>query len=147
MSKKAHRRVTADVKERINRLADILYPFLPMSARSKQAVTFQSIFAESSVSHYLRGPEGKKQALQQGLVKIYRYHKMLPWTIIRKIVPAAIEYRKHKRNPLKQDELDNLIQCLCELGIDMRDELNRLDIDETLPVITVPPEKLLDDMG
>lgn len=143
---KTVRRITTAKRESINRLAEIIYNFLPLSARSKQAVTFQSIFAESSISHYLQGPENKKQALQRGFEKLYRYHTRLPRSIIRKLVPAAIEYRKYRRMPLKQVELNNLVKCLLELGIDMRDEFSKLVIDETLPRITVPPEKLIEQL-
>lgn len=123
-----------------------MYPFLPLSSQSNQAVTFSSIFAESRIEYYLRGPENKRQALQKGFVNLFRYHERLPLTIIRKIVPAAIAYRKYKRKPLKQVEVDNLVQCLLDLGIDMRDEFSRLEIDETLPRISVPPERLMEQL-
>ena len=124
-------------------MVDILYYFLPLSAKSDKAVTFSSIFANSRIEDYLKGPDNKRQALQKGFENLLRYHERLPWTIIRKIVPAAIVYRKYIRDPLKQVEVDNLAQCLLNLGIDMREEFNRLKIDETLPRITVPPERLL----
>jgi uncharacterized protein (TIGR02391 family) len=73
---------------------------------------------------------------------VYRYHKKLPKTLIRKIVPAAIDYRKYMRRPLTHVELTTLTECLFELGIDMREELNNITLDETLPRITVPPKEL-----
>lgn len=143
---KAIRYITAEKKERLNRLAEILYPFLPLNTKSKKGVTFKSIFGESKIANYLDGPDNKKQALQKGLEKLYRYHDKLPIKIIRKIVPAAIEYRKHIRKPLTQKELDDLSNCLVELGIDMATELNKVFIDEYLPRITVPPEKLKENL-
>lgn len=136
------RPVTASARERINRLAEILYRFLPLSSRSPNAVTFTSIFAESDVAGYLEGQENKTQALQQGFSELYRRHKRLPSMIIRKIVPAAIEYRRYHRKPLKRTELDALSECLASLGIDMSAELAQVEIDESLPRITVPPEQL-----
>lgn len=138
----AVRRVTATTREKLNRLAEILYPFLPLTSRSRSTVTFTSIFAESSVATYLEGPSNKKQALEQGFAEIYRRHERLPRNIIRKVVPAAVGYRKHQRQPLTRTELDELSQCLAELGIDMRKELAEIELNERVPRITVPPKKL-----
>ncbi|MDD2201891.1 MAG: TIGR02391 family protein [Firmicutes bacterium] len=143
MSKKRGvRRVTTPVRTHLNDLADILYEFLPLSSPSKNTVTFGTIFAESRIEPYLRGPTNKRQALQQGLAELYRRHERLPWTIIRKIVPAAVEYRRHQGRPLKRSELQALANCLKTLGIDMVKELESVELDETLPRTTVPPEEL-----
>ena len=143
MKKKQNvRRVTAPVKKYLSDLANILYEFLPLSSLSKNTVTFSTIFAESGIEHYLRGPANKRQCLQQGLTRLYRNHERLPWTIIRKTVPAAIEYRMCKRRPLTRSELQALADCLAHLGIDMVKELGSIELDETLPRITVAPEEL-----
>ena len=146
VQRKVVRKITAEKKERINRLAEILYHYLPLHSRSSNAITFKSIFRESSIAAYLEGPDNKRQALQKGFEKLYRYHEKLPRMVIRKIVPAAIEYWKHQRNPLVQEELDALSRCLSSLDIDMSDELSKIVIDEQLPRITVPPEKLKENL-
>ena len=138
----AVRRITAPVRERTNRLAGILYDFLPLSSRSPSTATVRSIFAESGVEAYLDGPSNKRQALEQGLSELFRRHSRLPFTVVRKVVPAAVEYRKYRRNPLKRAELDSLTECLGELGIDMRAELADVELDQRLPRLTVPPEEL-----
>jgi|GEM_PF-1564821 len=140
--KKAVRRVTAVEIERLSRLAEILEDFLPLTAFSKQTVTYTSIFAKSSVERYLNTSGSKKQKLEYGFTKLYRDHKSLPSIIIRKVVPASVAYRKHMRNPLTRKELDQLSECLFDLEIDMRSELSRVVLDESLPPITIPPEKL-----
>lgn len=71
----------------IRQLANILSAFLPLTARSPNTVTFQTIFAKSSIDHYLEG-EVKKQALQCAWEKVFRQHQNLPFILIRKIVPA-----------------------------------------------------------
>ncbi|HHT48024.1 MAG TPA: hypothetical protein GXZ98_01855, partial [Firmicutes bacterium] len=140
--KRAVRMVTAQVKTRINRLADILYEFLPLTSNSPDAVTFTTIFKESYVSQYLDCRKPKRQALEKGFENLYRYHERLPKKIIRKIIPAAINYREHKRKPLTRKELDCLSACLLELGINMTKEIEAVVLDESLPRITVPPDKL-----
>ncbi|MGI6705877.1 MAG: TIGR02391 family protein [Clostridia bacterium] len=143
MSKrKAVRRITAADRVNISRLADILYDFLPLTAPSKDAVTFLTIFEGSSIGEYLDVRKNKKQALENGFTKVFRYHERLPRKLIRKVVPAAIEYRKYKRKPISRTELNELIECLLELGIDMQKELDEIKLDTSLPKITVPPEKL-----
>ena len=139
---RAVRRITAKQKERLNRLAEVLSEFLPLTSNSPRAVTFTTIFKESAISHYLNTRKPKKQALEEGLEKLYRYRKNLPKKIIRKIIPAAISYRRHKRKPLTRKELDCLSACLLELGIDMTKEIEAVVLDESLPRITVPPDKL-----
>lgn len=144
MAKKVCRTITADYREKINRLVDILYPFLPFTAQNKKVITFQKLFAESAVAKYFPQETNKKLSLQKGFIQIFRYHERLPKTLVRKIVPAAIEYRKYKRDPLKREELEELIKCLSELGVDMKEELDKVELDERLPKIFVPPEKLKD---
>ncbi len=136
------RRVTAPTKEALSTLAEILYDFLPLTACSKNAVTFTSIFAASGVAEYLSGPDNKRQALEAGFTEVYRRHERLPRSILRKVVPAAVAYRRHSRRPLTREEVDRLTECLARLGIDMAAELGALELDETIPRVGVPPQKL-----
>lgn len=140
--KKSVRRVTAQDKERLNRVAAILYEFLPLTSNFLNTVTFTTVFREIAISHYLDLRKPKGQALEKGLEKLYRYHERLPKAIIRKIIPAAINYRKYIRKPLTRKELGSLSTCLFELGIDMKKEIESVVLDESLPRITVAPDKL-----
>lgn len=137
-----NRRITASIKAKISELVTILQNFLPLSSRSKETITFKTIFSESNVEHYLDN-EIKSKALQNGWENIIRRHPRLPYTLIRKIVPASIDYRKHKRNPLTKVELDKLIVCLKELGFDMQNELSSVKIDESIPELKLPPVELI----
>jgi len=136
------RRIGAAEREKLSRLAEILYNFLPLDSHSDNTVTFRTIFAESGIERYFAKVRIKKQALENALTAVYRYHERLPRILIRKIVPAAVAYRKSKRNPLRRSELNELADCLHSLGIDMRQELAKVELDEHLPRITVPPKKL-----
>lgn len=140
---KAVRRITADKKVLIGEMVEVLYPFLPLKSRGKGAVHFYSIFKESKVHHYLGSSPNKKHQLQRGFENLLRFHQNLPFTIIRKIIPASIGYRRHKRNPLKREELNILSDLLFQLGIDMKSELAGITIDETVPEIQVPTNELI----
>jgi uncharacterized protein (TIGR02391 family) len=135
-------RITTDKKAKINGLVEVIQSFLPLSSRSNSAITFKTIFKESKIDKYLDS-ENRKHALQNGFENVFRYHPRLPNRLIRKIVPAAIDYRRYKRNPLTQDEVNSLIEKLDDLDINMRTELSKIEIDETLPEIQVPPSELL----
>lgn len=140
--KKSVRTLTTEKRVQLGKLVDVLYDFLPLSSYSKNTITFTTIFAESSVERYLGGEQNKRSALEKAWTNVYRYHERLPKILIRKIVPASIDYRMHQRRPLTRAELQNLSDILFSLGIDMRDELEAVDINETLPGITVPPKEL-----
>lgn len=142
--KKAIRRITAPVRAKINNLVLIVREFLPLTSPSPQTTTFSKIFKESRANSYFGKETNKSQALQNGFENLFRYHSRLLHGIIRKVILAAIEYRRHKRNPLKRTELDQLAECLYDLGVDMRKEIRKIPLDESLPRITVPPDKLLE---
>lgn len=144
MAKKAFRKVTANKKILLNQLAELLCQFLPLTSNAKNSITFRSIFAESHIEKYLDGYSVKIQAIENGITELYRRHERLPKAIIRKVIPAAINYRFYKRKPLTKREIEKLSDILFELEIDMRDELVEIEIDETLPRIEVPP-KLLEE--
>src|SRR5688572_26343697 len=101
---KAVRKITADNKEAIRALVDVIYTFLPLTAHSNKTITVLKIFEESSVERYLNTELSKAQCLQNGFEELFRYHDKLPFIIFRKLVPHAISYRRFKRNPLKKGE-------------------------------------------
>ncbi len=135
------KKITADKKDKIRILVDVLYNFLPLSSHNKKAITFFSIFKESDVVKYLTG-DNKKQQLIKAWEMIIKKHPRLPNILLRKIVPAAINYRKYKRDPLKKSELDRLIIILQELKIGVATELKKIKLDESRPLIKVPPLEL-----
>ncbi len=135
------RRLTTSDRENIRKLAEVLAKLLPASAHSKKAITFASLLKQSGAGEYLKG-DSKKAQLQACWSEILRRHPKLPFKLIRKIVPAAVDYRRYKRNPLTRLELNQLAECLASLGIEMTDELNRVDLDETVPEIRVPSSEL-----
>jgi uncharacterized protein (TIGR02391 family) len=136
------RKITTDVRDRIRSLAEVLADFLPLTSPSRHTITFTTIFAESKVSKHLADIP-KKKALQQALEQIFRHHPRLPSLLIRKIIPAAVSYRRYKRRPLKKAELDRLNACLESLDIHMQNEFAKIQLDETLPDIQVPPPELM----
>ena len=143
INRRAVKTITSNVKGRINDLAELLYSFIPLRTRNNKTETFYTIFKESSIQSYFPKGAYKKVALEKALEKLFRYHKKLPYTIFRKVVAAAIKYRRYKRNPLKRSELDQLDSFLLKLGINLTTELQHTELDEFVPLITVPPAELI----
>jgi len=140
----AYRTITAPVRERIYRLVDIIQSFLPLTSYYDHVTTFQTIFDESNVKKYLgKNRRPKRVRLQEGFVKLFRHHQKLPYTVIRKIIPAGIEYRRNERSPITRDEIEELIACLNALEIKMEKEIREITIDESLPEIQPPPPELV----
>lgn len=141
----AVRHITDRTRERIEKLVDLLYDLLPLSAYRDGATTFTSIFAESGKEGYLEG-SNKTEKLQNGWEELIRHHPRLPKKFIRKIVPAAKEYRDYKEDPLSREELDELADVLEELRFDMRDELEAVEVDVEVRRETIPTDDLIDHL-
>tara|TARA_R100001143_G_C3361001_1_gene135702 strand:- start:8124 stop:8924 length:801 start_codon:yes stop_codon:yes gene_type:complete len=138
------RRLTADKKVQINRLVEIIEGFLPISTWGKSANSFETIFKESRVHSYLDRNGSKKQRLIYGFGKVYQQHSRIPYTILRKVLSQGEQYRKHKRNPIKPKEIDELLDCLKKLELNLDAELTAIDLNPNLPEIQVPPYDLVE---
>lgn len=141
--KKAIRTITASERGHITDLTEILYDFLPLSTHNNKTETITSIFKESKIHSYIPKNTSKKEAVEKSLVKLFRYHQKLPFTIFRKIVIAAIKYRRYKRNPLKRQEIDRLDVILQELSINMSNEFSAIKLDQIPLLIKVPSSELI----
>jgi len=140
----AERRLTADKKVQINRLVEIIEDFLPISTYGKSANSFEAIFKESRVHSYLDRKGSKKQRLIYGFGKVYQQHLRLPYTILRKVLSQGEQYRKHKRVPIKPEEIDELRDCLKKLELNLDAELSAIELNPDLPEIQVPPKDLVE---
>ncbi len=140
----AERRLTADKKVQINRLVEIIESFLPISTWGKSANSFKTIFKESRVHSYLDRKGSKKQRLIYGFGKVYQQHLRLPYTILRKVLSQGEQYRKHKRVPIKPEEIDELRDCLKKLELNLDAELSAIELNPDLPEIQVPPKDLVE---
>lgn len=140
----AERRLTTDKKVQINRLVEIIEGFLPISTWGKSANSFEAIFKESRVYSYLDRKGSKKQRLMHGFGKVYQQHLRLPYTILRKVLSQGEQYRKHKRDPIKPEEIEELRYCLKKLDLNLDTELAAIELKPDLPDIQVPPKDLVE---
>ena len=81
--------------------------------------------------------------MEAALIKLFRYHEKLPYTIFRKTITASVKYRKYKYKPITRNEVDKLGQILLQLGIDLIREFNDIDLEQFNTIITVPPNELI----
>lgn len=141
--KKVVKTIDTATRALIVSLADVLSTFLPLNSRTKKAETFTTIFKESGKHGYIPKDIPKKRAMEAALIKLFRYHERLPYAIFRKIVTASVKYRQYQHNPLKREELDKLGELLSQLGFDLVNEFNAIDLDQFNATITVPPNELV----
>jgi len=142
-SKKAIRTITASDRGHIADLTEVLYGFLSLTTRNNKTETFTSIFKESNIHSYIPQKTSKKQAMEKALIKLFRYHQKLPFTVFRKVVVATIKYRRYQRNPLKREELNQLDILLKQLGLDISNELAAIELDQIPLIVVVPPSELV----
>ncbi|MBE9047989.1 TIGR02391 family protein [Pleurocapsales cyanobacterium LEGE 10410] len=143
----AYRSLTADKRNQLNRLVEIIESFLPLSTYRKTANSFENIFKESGVHKYLGSKKlPKKKRLYKGFSKVYQQHQKIPYTILRKVLQQGELYRRsdYVRNPIKPEEIEEIRDCLKKLGLNLDDELAVLELNPDLPEIQVPPKDLVE---
>lgn len=74
-----------------------------MSFAAAFLIPQEALFEKLGRKHYFGKQPIKRPALQNGFTNLYRFHTKLPWIVIRKIVPAAIDY--HPRVTVPPEEL------------------------------------------
>ena len=140
----AYRRLTADKRSQINRLVDIIKSFLPLTTYRNSADSFENIFKESRVHKYLGKKKlPKRKRLYKGFSKVYQQHQRIPYTILRKVLQQGEAYRRHDRNPIRTEEIEELRDCLEKLELDLDDELSGIELNPNLPKIEVAPKELV----
>lgn len=140
----AYRRLTADKRSQINRLIDIIKSFLPLTTYRKSADSFENIFKESRVNKYLgKKSLPKRKRLYKGFSKVYQQHQRIPYTILRKVIQQGEAYRRHDRDPIQSEEIEELRDCLKKLEIDLDQELSAIELNPDLPEIEVAPKELV----
>jgi uncharacterized protein (TIGR02391 family) len=141
---KLSRRLSLNQKLKLKELAYFLQDFLPMQSQFTHVTTFKSIFKESKISVSLSQHSIKVKELERVWIEVYRNHPRLPKTIIRKIIPAAIDHRRYKGKPLTQEDLKHLSQILFDLGIDMKQELMEIKLAPNKDKLASPNLGLID---
>lgn len=138
----------ADI-QRVRHLAEQLGALIPLNGfRTKFTLT--AIAKERDLGRYL--VQGNKKDVYAtfitGLLKSNK--KITLKKLVRESLPRAIERRHANGNPVLKAEADNLSKNLFALGIDLRKEIDDLQLPSSRPAVVPPPpevRKALDAIG
>lgn len=129
----------------IQDLALILGKFIP--ATSQGNFSLQKIAKQKGLDKFFDTKLSSKQ--KQFVYFITEVHRRHPRTLkpfVNDILAEAVIKRRTKGDPILRPEADNLKVKLFEFGIDLRGEIDELDLPITRPVITPPPSMILQSL-
>lgn len=132
------RRFTPLEQQHIRDLADLLGGLLPATSRGDYCL--QKIAAKSRLGKYFDSSLGnKKKQFIYFIQQVYGRHKVKFKTIVNNILAEAIEWRRNQGRPILRKEADTLKDKLYAIGIDLRKEIDVLNLPVDRPKITPPP--------
>ncbi len=136
--KKKLRRFTPLEQQNIRDLADLLGNFLPATSRGDYCL--QKIATKIRLGKYFDLKLGnKKKQFNYFIQQVYGRHKVKFKTLVNNILAEAVEWRRNQGRPILRQEVDSLKGKLYALGIDLRKEIDALNLPVDRPKITPPP--------
>lgn len=119
-------------------LADSLGKLLPATSQGKYSL--QTIAKNSGLGKYFDPKlQNKKKQFDYFIKQVFGRHPKKFKTIVNNILAESVEKRRRNGNPILRDEIDNLKNILYSLGIDLRREIDELQLPKERPHITPPP--------
>jgi uncharacterized protein (TIGR02391 family) len=132
------RRYSPREQQDIMNLADSLCQFLPATSRGDYSL--QNIARKAGLAKYFELTLGNKRKQFIHFIKqVYGRHRRKFKAIINNILAEAVEWRRSKGNPILRPEAETVKSRLYALGIDLRKEIDDLQLPEERPRITPPP--------
>lgn len=136
--------------QNVLKLAQQLGELLPLSGyRSKFSLTV--LAKEWGLKKYLGNATSKKDVYAEFITGMLRDNKRITLKkFVRENLPKAIERRHGNGNPLLKPEADELVVTLLALGVDLKKEIEALQLPVDRPKTVPPPpevKKALDALG
>lgn len=134
----ARRRYSPREQQIIQELAEGLGKLVP--ATSRGPFSLQQLAKERGLGAYFDSKLGSKK--KQFSEFITRVHRARPRTLrpfVADMLAPAVERRRTQGNPVLRPEIDALKEKLLEFGIDLRAEIDSLNLPTNRPNITPPP--------
>jgi hypothetical protein len=132
------KRFTPRQHQIIRDLAEMLGKLVPATSRGEYSL--QRLAKDRGLRKYFNERLSSKQ--KQFVFFITKLHSVHPRTlkvIVNDILADAVEKRRLKGNPILRSEADALKEKLLEFGIDLRAEIDGLQLPIDRPKITPPP--------
>lgn len=149
-TRKATRRFTAAEVQSIRDLAEQLGKLISLSGY-RSSFSLETIAKEFRLQKYLGSKKGanKKEVFADFIKKVHGSHPRTLKKIVRHILPIAIEKRHLKGDPVLKAEADALSETLMKIGVDLKKEIDELDLPTERPKVVPPPiavQKVLETM-
>lgn len=129
----------------IHDLAALLGKLIP--ATSQGSFSLQKISKKKGLGKFFDEKLSSKQKqFAYFISEVHRRHPRMLKPFINDILAEAVIKRRTKGDPLLRPEADLLKQKLFEFGIDLRKEIDELDLPTTRPAITPPPATVLQSL-
>lgn len=136
--KKRLRRYSPSEQQNIRDLAEIFGGLLPATSRGDYCL--QKIATKERLGKYFNSKlSNKKKQFVYFIEQVYGRHPIKFKSIINNILADAIERRRKQGNPVLRQEADLLKEKLYALKIDLRKEIDNLNLPKDRPKITPPP--------
>lgn len=132
------RRYSPKEQQDIRNLADSLSKLIPATSRGDFCL--EKISKKSGLRKYfnLKLANKRKQFIYF-IQQVYGRHERKFKTIVNDILAESVEWRRSKGDPILRAEADILKGNLFVLGIDLRKEIDELNLPTQRPKITPPP--------
>src|SRR5436309_14841988 len=132
------RRYSPREQQDIMNLADCLAQLLPATSRGDYSL--QNIAKDAGLGRYFDSKLGNKRKQFVYFIKqVYGRHRRKFKAIVNNILAEAVEWRRSKGVPILRPEAETLKHRLHVLEIDLRKEINDLQLPQERPRITPPP--------
>lgn len=137
---KRNKLVTAASLQKLRNLSEQLGAIIPATSINKNGFCFRTIAKDFKLAKHWKDKGVKKESIFSFIKIVYKDHPIVFKKIIRESLPKAIERRRQNGDPLLRAEADALSQVLADLGVDLRKEIDDLELPTDRPSI-VPPKK------
>lgn len=137
-TKKRLRRYTPKEQQLIKYLADSLAELLP--ATSQGDFCLSKIAKKTGLGKYFNTKlSSKRKQFAYFIQQVYGRHSRIFKTLLNNILADSVEWRRSKGNPILREEAEKLKTNLMFLNIDLRNEIDDLNLPTDRPKITPPP--------
>lgn len=133
------RRYSPREQQIIQDLADRLGRLIP--ATSQGSFSLQRIAKEKNLNKFfVEKLTSKKKQFIHFISSVHRTHPRTLKSLINDILAESVTRRRTQGNPILRPEADALKEKLLEFNIDLTREIDELELPQTRPNITPPPQ-------
>lgn len=147
---KQKNRLTPRVNQLLEQFSESIGEIIPASSPMGRGLCFKNIAKEKKLIKYWKDLNNKKATLSNFFKNVFKYKPVVFRKILRENISGGVDRRRKQGNPVLEDEIKQISQILNDLKIDMRKELEDLELPREKPIITPPPiefQRIIEKVG